>query len=180
MIGTARLQLPLLSAGQAQKEVTVNEALQELDIFTAGAVEEGPRQDPPASPAIGSCYVMGSAPTGEWVGKPGYVAAFTSGGWRLYPPIDGARILQQGRQRVDRLPRRLLGAGDPAGSEFSFWEDARSSDPGSRNHGPCSRIGRRCGSPFSDHPDPHSHATARSDSHIIKHMCCSSLLITPQ
>jgi hypothetical protein len=92
MIGTARLQLPLLSAGQAQKEVTVNEALQELDIFTAGAVEEGPRQNPPASPAIGSCYVMGSAPTGEWVGKPGYVAAFTSGGWRLYPPIDGARF----------------------------------------------------------------------------------------
>jgi Protein of unknown function (DUF2793) len=90
MIGTARLQLPLLSAGQAQKEVTVNEALQALDVFTAGAVEEGPRQDPPASPAIGSCYVSGDAPTSEWAGKPGYVAAFTSGGWRLYPPIDGA------------------------------------------------------------------------------------------
>jgi Protein of unknown function (DUF2793) len=92
MTGTARLQLPLLSTGQAQKEVTVNEALQALDVFTGGSVEEGPRQDPPASPAVGSCYVIGSAPTGEWAGKAGYVAAFTIGGWRLYPPTDGVSL----------------------------------------------------------------------------------------
>ena len=92
MNGTARLQLPLLSSGQAPKEITVNEALQALDVLTGGAVEEGPRQDPPASPALGSCYITGTVPTGEWTGKPQYVAAFTSGGWRLYPPAQGLSL----------------------------------------------------------------------------------------
>ena len=92
MTGTARLQLPLLSTGQAQKEMTVNEAFQLLDVLTGGCVEEGPRPARPGSPALGACYVTADAPTGEWTGKPGYVAAFTSGGWRLYPPIDGLSL----------------------------------------------------------------------------------------
>ena len=92
MSGTARLQMSLLTTGQSQKEVTVNEALQTLDVLTAGAVEEGPRQDPPASPDVGSCYIVGSSPTGEWAGKPQFVAAFTGGGWRLLPPIEGMSL----------------------------------------------------------------------------------------
>lgn len=95
MTGTARLQLPLLSTGQAQKEVTLNEALQNIDVLMCGAVEEGPRQNPPVLPALGSCYVTGSSPTGEWTGKPGYIAAFTSGGWRLYPPTDGVELFNK-------------------------------------------------------------------------------------
>ena len=89
MSGTARLGLPFLSAGQAQKEVTHNEALQTLDSLVVGAVEEPPRSDPPASPTVGACYIVGSAPTGEWAGAPQYVAAFTSAGWRLLPPQEG-------------------------------------------------------------------------------------------
>lgn len=92
MTGTARLQLPLLSTGQAQKEITVNEAFQVLDVLTDGCVEEGPRRDPPQSPTLGVCYVTATVPTGEWTGKPGYVAAFTSGGWRLYPPTEGMSL----------------------------------------------------------------------------------------
>lgn len=92
MSGTARLQLPLLSTGQAQKEVTVNEALQALDVLTAGAVEEGPRNDPPGAPEIGSSYIVGSSPTGDWAGKSQFLAAFTSGGWRLLPPIPGMTV----------------------------------------------------------------------------------------
>lgn len=92
MSGTARLQLPLLSTGQAQKEITVNEALQALDVLTAGAVEEGLRNDPPATPEIGSSYIVGGAPTGDWTGKSQCLAAFTSGGWRLLPPIPGMAV----------------------------------------------------------------------------------------
>lgn len=89
MSGTARLGLPFLSAGQAQKEVTHNEALQTLDSLVAGSVEEPPRNDPPGSPAAGECYIVGAAPTGEWAGAAEYVAAFTSAGWRLSPPQEG-------------------------------------------------------------------------------------------
>jgi hypothetical protein len=92
MSGTARLSLPFLSAGQAQKEITHNEALQTLDALVAGAVEEPPRADPPTTPAVGACYIVGSAPTGEWAGKPQYLAAFTTAGWRLLPPVEGMTL----------------------------------------------------------------------------------------
>lgn len=92
MSGTPRLQLPLLSTGQAQKEATVNEALETLDVITAGAVEEGPRNDPPATPEIGSTYIVGSSPTSEWTGKTQFLAAFTGGGWRLLPPMSGMTV----------------------------------------------------------------------------------------
>ena len=89
MSSTPRLQLPLLSTGQAQKEATVNESFQIFDVVAAGAVEEAPRDDPPASPVLGNCYIIGSAPSGDWSGKAQFVAAFTSGGWRLLPPTEG-------------------------------------------------------------------------------------------
>lgn len=89
---TPRLALPFLSAGQAQKEITHNEGLQILDIVASGAVEEGPRNAPPASPVAGAAYIVGDAPTGLWAGKPQCVAAYTSGGWRFVPPIEGLRL----------------------------------------------------------------------------------------
>lgn len=89
MTGTPRLGLPFLSAGQAQKEVTHNEALQTLDLVAAAAVEEEPRNEPPVSPAIGSCYIVGASATGAWAGMSQSVAGYTSGGWRFVSPIDG-------------------------------------------------------------------------------------------
>lgn len=92
MSATARLQLPLLSTGQSGKEAVVNEGLQRLDALTASAVEEAPRNDPPATPVIGDCYIVGGSPAGEWSGKPGCLAAFTSGGWKLISPVEGINI----------------------------------------------------------------------------------------
>lgn len=90
---TERLALPFILPGQAQKELTHNEALQQLDLIVAGAIEEPPRNDPPQSPAIGSCFIVGSSPTGEWASLAAYVAGYTSGGWRYIPPADGMRFL---------------------------------------------------------------------------------------
>jgi hypothetical protein len=50
MSGSARLNMPFLIPGQAQKEFFHNEALQTLDLVAAAAVEEGPRSDPPPRP----------------------------------------------------------------------------------------------------------------------------------
>src|SRR5438105_5592827 len=89
MSGTARLSLPFLSPGQAQKEFFHNEALQTLDLLTACAVEEPPRSAPPASPPVGACYIVGSSPTGSWAGKGQSIAGYSSGGWRFVSPVDG-------------------------------------------------------------------------------------------
>jgi len=89
MSGSARLNLPFLSAGQAQKEFLHNEALQALDLMVAAAVEEAPRSNPPASPLLGACYIVGASPSGAWTGKSGCIAGFTSGGWRFIAPTEG-------------------------------------------------------------------------------------------
>ena len=70
MSATARFAIPLLAAGQAQKELLHNEAVQSLERTLASpAVEEGPRVSPPASPAIGACYIVAAGPTGAWTGN---------------------------------------------------------------------------------------------------------------
>ena len=55
-----------LIPGQAQKETSVNEALHLLDVIVAGAVEEAARTDPPATPAVGTSYIVAEQATGEW------------------------------------------------------------------------------------------------------------------
>jgi len=89
MTGSARFNLPYLSAGQAQKEFCHNEALQTLDLAVAAAVEEEPRTSPPSSPAIGDCYIVGTAASGAWAGRDECLAGYTSGGWRFIEPLEG-------------------------------------------------------------------------------------------
>lgn len=79
---TSRHGLPLLQAGQAQKEVTHNEALVLLDLLTHPAVE-GVLAVPPSAPQAGEGWIVGAAATGEWAGQTGSLAFRTSGGWRF-------------------------------------------------------------------------------------------------
>ena len=92
MESTHRLGLPLLSPGQAQKELFHNEALQQIDIVLAGAVEEGPRTAPPSAPTAGQCFIVGPEPTGEWIGYADHLAAFSVAGWRYVPPVEGMTV----------------------------------------------------------------------------------------
>lgn len=92
MAGTPRLALPFLAVGQAQKEFTHNESLQTLDMLVAGSVEQPPLATPPASPALGACYIVASGATDAWAGRSQCVAAWTSGGWRFVPPVEGMRL----------------------------------------------------------------------------------------
>jgi hypothetical protein len=96
MTATPRLALPFLSAGQAQKEFFHNEALQTLDIVVAAAVEDGPLNTPPAAPAVGACYIVGSTPTDAWVGNSLALAAYSSGGWRFVAPAEGMTVYLKG------------------------------------------------------------------------------------
>ncbi|MEO8177039.1 MAG: DUF2793 domain-containing protein [Sphingomicrobium sp.] len=90
MIATSQEQWQI--AGQAQKELFHNEALQVLDVIVAAAVEQPPLATPPTTLAIGNCYIVGASPTGAWSGHAQQVAAFTSGGWRFVAPRDGLNV----------------------------------------------------------------------------------------
>jgi HK97 family phage major capsid protein len=64
-------------------------ATQALDSLVDGTVEEPAAPAPPASPALGACYIVGESPTDAWAGMPQCVAAWTSGGWRFVQPFEG-------------------------------------------------------------------------------------------
>lgn len=86
---SARLNLPYLEAGQAQKEWTHNEALALIDIAVQASVEAVGVDAPPVSPAAGACWIVGATPVGAWAEHAGAIAGWTEGGWRFVAPRVG-------------------------------------------------------------------------------------------
>ncbi|WP_338467040.1 DUF2793 domain-containing protein [Novosphingobium sp. ZN18A2] len=88
---TPRYSLPMLFAGQAQKEVTVNEALSCMDTLLHAAIA-GESATPPANPSPGETWLVASGGTGLWASHDGDLAAWTDGGWRFTAPKPGMRV----------------------------------------------------------------------------------------
>lgn len=86
---TPNLGLPQLAADQAQKHVTVNEALLGLDALVQLAVLDRDLATPPGSPAQGARYLVAASPTGAWAGHAGHIAAWLDGAWRFFLPNIG-------------------------------------------------------------------------------------------
>jgi Protein of unknown function (DUF2793) len=86
---TDRLALSLIAPGQAQKEMTHNEALARLDIMVQPVVQGVAPTSVPASPMLGQCWIVGVAATGAWLGRDDALAAWTAGGWRFITPFEG-------------------------------------------------------------------------------------------
>ena len=93
---SARLGLPLLAPGQAQKEVTHNEALTGLELLVQAAVD-GVADTPPATPAAGACWIVGTNPSGAWVGRANALAMWTDAGWRFATPKPGLSVFRTDR-----------------------------------------------------------------------------------
>lgn len=96
---SARLALPFLHAGQAQKETAHNEALVRLDIATQASVLGAGANVPPDAPAPGACWLVGDAPQGAWSGHAGALAGWTAGGWRFVAAREGMRVWDATAQR---------------------------------------------------------------------------------
>lgn len=95
MTQSPRFGITYLQAAQLQKEATVNEGFAALDMAVSAAVDGILFDTPPASPAIGSCYVVGDDPDGAWAGHAFALAGFTAGGWRFIAPFDGLAALDK-------------------------------------------------------------------------------------
>ncbi|MFN4095298.1 MAG: DUF2793 domain-containing protein [Sphingomonas sp.] len=92
MTATARFALPLLHAGQAQKEMFHNEAVTGIDLLLHPVVQGVGVDTPPATPDVGQAWTIGDAPTGDWAGHGGEIANWTDGGWRFVIPCAGMEI----------------------------------------------------------------------------------------
>ena len=84
------LKLPYLAPAQAQKHLTHNEALRQLDAIVQLSVSSI-IDSPPASPENGLRVIIGSAPEEVFAGKENHIAAFQDGAWAYYAPQIGWR-----------------------------------------------------------------------------------------
>lgn len=88
---TARLNLPLVDAAQAQKHVTVNETAALVDALLPGSVLSR-SVDVPATSADGDAYIVPAGAAGAWSGEDGKVALYLNGGWVFVPAWQGWRL----------------------------------------------------------------------------------------
>lgn len=89
---SARLGMPFLQSGQAQKEVFHNEALAVIDCALHPCIEGDAMSDPPGDPQIGESWIVGEDASAAWVGCEDALATWTSGGWRFTPPLPGMAV----------------------------------------------------------------------------------------
>lgn len=90
-----RLNLPFLQPAQAQKHVTHNEALRQLDLVVQLSVASLNATTPPAVPEQGEIHALGANPQGDWNGQPGMLAAWLDNGWSFVAPGIGWRAWDQ-------------------------------------------------------------------------------------
>lgn len=88
MVTTPYLGIALVEQAQAQKEVTVNQALMRLDAAVRGGVLDKDLSTPPTSPAQGDAYLVATTASGAWAGKEGQIAYFDQL-WRFISPDEG-------------------------------------------------------------------------------------------
>jgi Protein of unknown function (DUF2793)/Repeat of unknown function (DUF5907) len=89
MADTNILGFPLIASSQAQKHVTHNEAILDLDAIVQIAVLDRDLAAPPGAPVDGNRYIVAAAATGAWAGQSGKIAVRRDGIWVFYPPNEG-------------------------------------------------------------------------------------------
>lgn len=118
---TSQLDLPLVMPDQAQKHVTVNEALLRLDALVQLSVESRTLTSQPAAPQHGGRWIIPDAASGaEWMHfSAGDIAIFRDGywsnatprdGWRAHVRDEAAECIFQGGAWQSGLPVQVLAA----------------------------------------------------------------------
>lgn len=99
---TTRLAMPLLQPAQAQKHVTVNEALMRLDGLVNLVLQSVSTQQPPATVVDGQCWGVPGGATGDWSTQTGRIAIGSNGGWVFVSASAGmqAFIVDRGTDAV--------------------------------------------------------------------------------
>ncbi len=108
MTDTTNLSLPLVQPSQAQKHVTVNEALARLDGLAQLTLLSVSQTIPPVAPVEGTAFAVPTGAVNAWAGQEGSVAVVVGGGWVFVPARRGWRAF-------------VLDAGEPAVFDGTDW-----------------------------------------------------------
>lgn len=92
MDSTTKLSLPLVAAAQAQKHVTVNEALARLDAAFQLSVKAADIATPPSAFEDGDAYLVPVGGVNEWSGQDDKLAFALNGGWEFLTPVIGWQV----------------------------------------------------------------------------------------
>jgi len=92
MANTTKLDLPLLAAAQAQKHITMNEALTRLDAAFQMGVKSCTTSVPPVTFEEGDAYLVPVGAVNEWSGEANNLAFSLNGGWDFLAPRPGWQI----------------------------------------------------------------------------------------
>lgn len=139
---TARLGLPLLQPAQAQKHVTVNEALLRLDGMVNLVLQSLDLSVPPIGATEGQCWGVPARAEGAWTGHEGRIAVAANGGWVFLPALAGMRgfVMDRGVEAVhdgsDWVSGALTLGGQGSGlvagmaeGEFTVGQETRVTTP---------------------------------------------------
>ncbi len=86
---TERNHLPYIMPSQAQKHVTYNATIQQLDITQNLSFLNRSQSAPPASPSSGDCYIVSTTPSGAFSNHAGAIAAYLDRHWQFFPTFSG-------------------------------------------------------------------------------------------
>lgn len=87
-----RLNLPYVQAAQAQKHVTVNEALAILDDLHDLSVLTRNRNTPPSTPQEGDRYLIAASARAAWSTHSSKIAVYRDRSWFYYSPRTGLQL----------------------------------------------------------------------------------------
>ncbi|NBC88092.1 MAG: DUF2793 domain-containing protein [Alphaproteobacteria bacterium] len=109
---TDSLGLPLLFAGQAQKEFFINQAMSLVDAVIWHVVE-GALDTPPPNPPDGTCYRILDGATGEWSAMEDSLAIRVGGAWQFVSPRRGMQAYDRANQCWYFFDGAWVCAGEP-------------------------------------------------------------------
>jgi hypothetical protein len=99
-----RLALPLIAAGQSQKDVTHNEALLALDRMVALTVVSRSQPVPPVDPLPGDMHIVPAIGASAWAQPAGALVQWQGTDWLAIVPPEGqiALVADEGVMLVQR------------------------------------------------------------------------------
>ena len=139
MARTVQLGLPLVMPAQAQKHVTVNEALARLDAVAQLRVVSSFAATPPAAAGEGESYLVPEGASGEWAGRAGQIAVRSNGGWSYLLPRAGWQAWDEGQHSrrlfdgTEWVPDAVVASPGGAGMAWKIIEFDHVVAPGASN-----------------------------------------------
>lgn len=123
---TGNLNLPELEESQAGKALTVNEALNMLDVFAQNSLKSVTTTAPPSTPAEGDAYFVPGDATGDWNPNIGQLALWVNSQWFfIETPTRWPALIEDeaNLQYYDGSSWNVVGGGSGGGSTGKAYVD---------------------------------------------------------